>query len=118
MAKYYGAIGFGLSESDAPGVYAVPIEERKYVGDISRIKRRWENGEHLNDDLVVNNMVSIIPDKFAFDHFFAIRYVNWMGVRWKVTNVTVQPPRLVLELGGVYNGPGPTGPSDEIGGTP
>lgn len=114
MAKYYGSIGYGFSKEDPndPGVFDQVITERNYYGDVIRNARRWENGEHLNDDLVVNNMISIVGDAYAYDHFFAMRYIWWMGVRWKVTNVEVQRPRLILTIGGVYNGPEPKGPSE------
>ena len=65
----------------------------------------YENGSGLNDDLVLNNQLSIVADAYANQHFFAIRYVRWMGALWKITNVEVQRPRLLLTVGGVYNGP-------------
>jgi hypothetical protein len=30
-------------------------------------------------------------------------YVEFMGTKWKITNVEVQYPRLILSVGGVYN---------------
>lgn len=106
MAKYYGAVGYAETVETAPGVWeADRITERNYYGDVIRNTRRWEKGEGLNDDLNVNNTISIVADAYALNHFFAIRYVSWMGANWKVTNVEVQPPRLILTIGGVYNGP-------------
>lgn len=81
------------------------IVERDYVGDILRNTRRLQSGESVNDDLSVNNMISIVADPYANENFFAIRYVQWMGTLWKVTEVEVQSPRLLLRLGGKYNGP-------------
>lgn len=109
MAKYYGSIGYGFTKEkpDDPGVFEEEIVEYNYYGDVLRNTRRWENGEHLNDDLVVNNMISIVADPYAYDHFFAMRYISWMGGRWKITHVEVQRPRLILTIGGIYNGPGP-----------
>ncbi|MEG2624551.1 MAG: hypothetical protein RSC06_16795, partial [Clostridia bacterium] len=78
--------------------------ERKYYGDIVRNARRLENGEQLNDDIALNNMISIVADPYAAQHFFAIRYVRWLGACWRVTNVEVQSPRLVLTVGGIDNG--------------
>lgn len=83
------------------------IVERAYVGDILRNSRRLQSGESVNDDLSVNNMISIVADPYANENFFAIRYVQWMGTLWKVTEVEVQSPRLLLRLGGKYNGPVP-----------
>lgn len=107
MARFYGEIGYAnTTDVDKTGVYqAEPVVKRMYYGDVIRNVRRWEKGEGLNDDLTVSNTISIVADAYANDHFFAIRYVTWMGTRWKVKDVDVQPPRLILTLGGVYNGP-------------
>ena len=104
MAKFYGVVGYAETKETSPGVWEEVVSERKYAGDVIRNARRWENGEHLNDDLNVNNMISIVADAYAQQHFFAIRYVEWMGALWKVTNVEVQRPRLILTIGGMYNG--------------
>ena len=103
MAKYYGAIGYAETVETSPDVWEDQIVERRHSGDVIRNTRRNENGESTNDNLVLNNNISIIADAYANLHFFAIRYVEWMGTKWKVTNVEVQPPRLLLTLGGVYN---------------
>lgn len=105
MAKFYGAVGYATTEMTDKGVYSEQIVERMYYGDITRNMKRIESGEHLNDDINVNNSISIVADAYAAQNFFAIRYVTWMGARWKVTNVEVQHPRLILTVGGVYNGP-------------
>lgn len=105
MAKFYGIVGYAQTEEVDPGVWEEVVVERNYFGDVTRNTRRWEKGESINDDLNINNLISIVADAFAYQHFFAIRYVKWMGSRWKVTNVEVQRPRLILTIGGVYNGP-------------
>lgn len=104
MAKFYGAVGYVELVETAKGVFDERITERKYYGDVIRNTHRWEKSEHLNDNLNVNNVISIAADAYANLHFFAIRYVEWMGAKWKVTNVEVQRPRLILTIGGVYNG--------------
>lgn len=105
MAKFFGKIGFTKTEETAPGVYREATTERDYRGDVLRNTRKWENGEHLNDDLNVNNQISIVADAYANENFFAMRYISWMGAYWKITNVEVQRPRLILTIGGVYNKP-------------
>jgi hypothetical protein len=106
MAKYSGKIGFVLSTpvETAPGVFENPITERKYRGDVLQDSRRWDKSEYANDDLNLANRISIVGDAYAHDNFFAIRYVEWMGALWKVTKVEIQRPRLILTIGGVYNG--------------
>lgn len=104
MAKFYGKVGYVEVTETGYQVYE-PVEyERHYYGDVTRQTRRLDGGSNFNDNVVVNNLISIVADAYAYDHIFAMRYVWWMGQRWKVTNVEVQRPRLILTLGGVYNG--------------
>jgi hypothetical protein len=105
MAKFYGVIGYAETKETSPGVWVEDITERKYYGDITKNSRRLNGGENLNDNLTVTNVINIMADAYAYENFFAIRYVEWMGARWKVSTVEVQRPRLILNLGGVYNGP-------------
>lgn len=105
MAKFSGIVGFVQQYESSDAVWTDKVQERKYRGDVIKNARKWENGEYLNDNLNINNRFSIVADVYAFQNFFAIRYIQWMGVYWKVTNVEVQRPRLILTIGGVYNGP-------------
>jgi len=107
--RFFGEIGYGESTEDPPGsgVWVDDITEVPYRGDVVRNTRKLESGENLNDDLSVNNSISIVADEFLNQHFFEIKYVKWMGVRWTVSSVEVRSPRLILSLGGVYNGPTP-----------
>jgi hypothetical protein len=105
MAKFHGEIGYGETVETSPGVWTDTIIERAYYGDILRNTRRILEGEYLNNDLSVGNSISIVADAYANEHFFAIRYIRWAGALWTVSDVEVQSPRLILRLGGVYNGP-------------
>ena len=105
MAKFSGLVGYGETVETTPDVWADRITEFKYFGDVVRNTRTSQQGEQLNNDISVNNSISIVADAYANDHFFAIRYVEWAGKLWHVTDVEVERPRLILRLGGVYNGP-------------
>jgi hypothetical protein len=105
MAKFHGAVGYGESVEMAPGVWQENVVEYLYYGDVIRNSRQLQDDDKVNNDLSVNNSISILADAYAFEHFFAIRYVKWAGALWVVSNVEVQRPRLILKLGGVYNGP-------------
>lgn len=105
MAKFYGEVGYGESKEEALGVWEDVITERHYYGDVIRNARYLREGENANNDLSVGNSISIVADAYANEHFFAIRYVRWAGALWTVEMVEVQSPRLLLRLGGVYNGP-------------
>jgi len=105
--RFYGNVGYGESVETPPdsGVWIDEITEVIYSGDVIRNARRLSEGENLNSDLSVTNSISIVADQYANEHFFAIRYISWMGTNWTVTEVEVQRPRLILRLGEVYNGP-------------
>lgn len=109
MAKFHGKVGYGESVEDpeAPGVFVDRITEITYKGNVIRNTASGVPGESLNDDISVNNSISVIADEFAIKHFMLIKYVEWAGVNWTVTDVEVQRPRLILSLGSVYNGPTP-----------
>ena len=103
MAKFYGIIGYAEQVETVPGVYSEEITERPYYGNLIRNTRRYESASQLNDNLNIANEISIIADPFAYQNFHAMRYVEFMGAKWKITTVEVQYPRLILTIGGVYN---------------
>lgn len=103
--KYHGMIGFVTHMEKTPGAdVEVPVE-REYTGDVTRNSKRWEAGQKVNPDLNINNQISIVADPYFRENLFAIRYASWMGTLWEVTSVDVQYPRMILSIGGVYNGP-------------
>lgn len=103
MAKYYGVIGYAETVETAPGVYEEQITERNYYGELVRNTRRLQTSDQVNDNINIANEISIIADPFATQNFHAMRYVEFMGAKWKITNVEVRYPRLILTIGGVYN---------------
>ena len=104
MSRFCGIVGFVSQNPTRPGKYEQFADEREYYGDIFRNTRRFESGVGGNDNLVLNNQISIVADDYAYDHPGDIRYVRWMGACWTVTNVEIQRPRLLLTVGGVYHG--------------
>lgn len=103
MAKFYGKIGYGKQVETAPGVWEEQISEHFYYGDVVRNTRSLQNSQNLNDNINVNNQFSIVADPFAVQNFHLMKYIEYMNVKWKITNVEVQYPRLLLSVGGVYN---------------
>lgn len=116
MAKFFGPIGYSEAKETSRGVWTDIITEYTYSGDIIKNVSKIRNGEGLNDDLIIENQISMVADEFAYTNFQSIRYAKWMGAFWKITSVTVQRPRLLLTLGGVYNGPFPEPEIPPIGG--
>ena len=103
MAKFYGKIGYIDTVESEPGYWDEKAIEREYYGDITRNTSRYQNSGQVNDNIVINNILSIVADPYANENFQHMRYVVWMGAKWKITNVEVQYHRLILTLGGVYN---------------
>lgn len=103
--RFYDIIGYGLSVEIAPGVWDDVISEVKYRGDVIRNSRKYNEGTSVNDNLTVGNSISVVADDYAVQNLSAMRYIRWSGSLWKISNVEVQRPRLILTLGGVYNGP-------------
>lgn len=107
MAKFYGAIGFAETVKTKPGVSVEQITERYYYGELTKNLLRVESASQVNDNVNIANTVSIVADPYARENFHAMRYLSFMGAKWKIAGVEVQYPRLILTVGGVYNGPGP-----------
>lgn len=105
--KFYGIVAYAITEEAVPGKWKDTIVKKMYRGDVTRVSRRLQTAEVI-DDIQVRNEIRIVADAFAYQNFQSIRYIEWMGTKWKVNSVTVDRPRLVLEIGGEYNGS--TGP--------
>lgn len=103
MAKFYGAIGYEVPTEVEPGIWS-GVVERTYSGDVIRHIDNVNSGNTINGDVALNSSISIIADPYAIENFYAIRYIKWHNGVWKVTNVEPQYPRLLLTIGGVYNG--------------
>lgn len=108
MTKYYGRIGFVKPEETIPGVWVDKVTERLYSGDIIKNVRRWDTkSDGINDNLNINNSISIIADDFMLENASCIKYVELLGSLWDISSIDIQRPRLILTVGGVYNGPEP-----------
>lgn len=102
--KWFGAIGYAEQVETNPGVWKEEITEREYFGDMTRINRRLQSANQVNDNIDISNEISIVSDPYANENFHSMRYATYMGTKWKITSVEVQYPRLILSLGGVWNG--------------
>ena len=103
MTRWCGVVGYAETLEIEPGVWSEEFTERKYYGDLLRNSRRLQGSQQINDDITISNQISILADPYAVQHFHAIRYAELFGTKWKVSSVEVQYPRLILELGGIYN---------------
>lgn len=103
MPKFYGKVGYASINETAPGVYQEEIVEKLYYGDVLKNTRSLAQSGQVNDNINISFEISIVSDPYANQNFHAIRYITYMGTKWKVVNVSVQYPRLILSIGGIYN---------------
>lgn len=108
MSLFYGPIGFVETVEDpvGSGIWGEQATERNYRGEVSRYSKRWDNGsQQVNPNLTISNTISIVADPYISNHVYAIRYIKWLGGYWEISSVDVESPKLILSIGGVYNGP-------------
>jgi len=105
MAKFNGVMGYAIQIESRPGVWTNQVIERDCKGDVLQNMNRWQQqSESVNDNYKIDNKLSIIADLFIYEHMAFLKYIRWMGVNWKVDRIEVVRPRLIITLGGVYNG--------------
>ena len=104
MAKFHGNVGYAETVEIRPGVHKEQITPRPYYGELVQNIRKLQSADQLNDNISVSNKISIVSDPYANQNFHSMRYVEFMGAKWKIESVEVQYPRLILSIGGVYNG--------------
>ena len=104
MSKWFGRIGYAVSEQTEPGLWENTIVEREYYGDMTSNRFKRQISGEVNDNINLANVISIIADPFAYQNCSNMAYVYIMGDKWKITDVEIQHPRLILTVGGVYNG--------------
>lgn len=107
MSRFFGPIGFVTSMEipEGSGIWVDVATEKNYRGEVSRNTKRWDSTQYLNDNLNINNIISIVADPYISNKLFTIKYVKWLGTYWEVSSAEVQYPQIILSLGGVYNGP-------------
>ena len=105
MAKYFGKIGYIVTKETSPGIWKPDVVEHTYAGDVLRNSSSWsESSDSTNSNLSLDIQISIVADPYADLNIHAMRYVEFQGSKWKITDVLVESPRLRLTIGGVYNG--------------
>lgn len=104
MAKFAGLVGYVTQEETSPGIWESVETEKKMRGDIVRLANTIGASDKVNDDVTLDNRISLVGDAFAKLHFMDIKYVIYLNTKWKVSSVEVSDRRIILTLGGVWNG--------------
>ena len=107
MAKFSGVIGYALPVESTPGVWIDSIIEKNYRGDILTDQRQLQTTEQLNDDIRVENSISIIANAYAYDNIGIMKYVVWRNTAWRIQSFNIDRPRIIIKIGGIYNGERP-----------
>lgn len=104
MAKFAGLVGYVTQEETSPGVWS-PVENPIMMkGDIIGQRANVLNDRNVNSDITLNHRVSLLGDSYAFDNYYTIRWVIFRGRKVEVSSIEVQRPRIILSLGGLWNG--------------
>ncbi len=104
MARFYGAVGFVFGAVETvPGVWKEEVAQRNYYGDVMKRRMSWEKGESINDNIKINNQISILADEYAERNAYAMKWVEWKGQKWKISSVEFERPRMILTIGDIFN---------------
>ena len=104
MSRWYGKIGYAITEETEPGIWESKIIERSYYGDIISDRRNRQTSDKVNDDINLSTIISIVADPYVYQNCSYMAYAEIMGNKWNIISVEPQYPRLILTTGGVYNG--------------
>lgn len=102
--RFFGKVGYQIETESTDSVWAKTMVAKSYFGDVNRNNTRRDTGDTINDQIDINNRISIVADPFAFENFQNMKYVEWLKQLWNIKSIELQPPRIILEVGGVYNG--------------
>lgn len=106
--RFSGVVGYAVSTETSPGVWTDVMTEKPYFGDVVTNSRRLEAPSMVppvaNPGIALSNSFSIVADAEAYENTLNMRYVIWDSVYWQITDVAVQRPRLILTVGGQWNG--------------
>ena len=109
MARFHGKVGYLITEDVGHGIHKERIIERPYFGDVNRQAYNWSAGSSLNDNITISNEFSIVADAFAYENLYTMKYITYLGTKWKITNANIARPRIILSIGGIYNAPHTSG---------
>lgn len=107
MAKYSGKLGLVYPDAEtAPGIWAPEkVEEVSVKGDTLNLSKSYSpSSQSINDDLTLSKRVSIIASSDLIADTASMRYLTYLGQRWKIVEIDFQRPRLIFTLGGIWNG--------------
>lgn len=104
MARYSGLVGFRTGDAEkAPGVFTQTFVEKRMRGEIVTSRKQYIQGDQVYDDSELSNQISLVGSQFSYENYTNIKYLTYLGRKWKVISVAVEHPRIIVTLGGLYN---------------
>lgn len=103
MAKYSGLVGYATQYEATPGVWKNQVIQRPMKGEFVRQNANITNHD-VHGDSILNHRISLVGDAFAFANYFDMKWVQVHGRKITVTGVEISRPRLIVSLGGEWNG--------------
>lgn len=101
--RFYGIVGFASEVEKSPGIWKTDIVEKNYFGNLERVSyANRGSSSTINDDIVLQNVISLVSDPFLEENLYQIKYITWKGSKWKIASVEIAHPRVKLNLGGLY----------------
>lgn len=104
MSKFTGLVGYVTQGETAPGVWSPVDNPKKMKGDVLRQSSSSQNDNKVNSDISLNHRVSLLGDSYAFTNYYAIKWIELNGRKWEVASVELQRPRIIVTVGGLWNG--------------
>lgn len=104
MAKFSGLVGYITQSEISPGVWSSVENSIMMKGDVIRQSSNTQNDDKVNSDITLSHRVSLIGDAYSFGNYYNIKWVDIRGAKWEVESVEIQRPRLIVTLGGIWNG--------------
>ena len=60
MAKWFGKVGYAVTEETEPGIWEETITDREYYGDVISNRFKRQNLGDVNDDINISQIITLI----------------------------------------------------------
>lgn len=104
MARFAGLVGYVTQEETSPGIWSSVEKSVMMKGELIRQSSNNRDAGKVNSDITLNHRVSLMGDSYSFDNYYNIKWVMVDKVKWEVSSIEIQRPRLILAIGGLWNG--------------
>lgn len=104
MAKYAGNVCYVTEVESPPGVWRKEETVVRMYGDILRTASVFQGAERINKNITLQNRISLLANSIGMSNFYNIQWIEYLGTKWEVTLIDIVSPRIIVTLGGIWNG--------------